>query len=586
MYLSIPSLKNAEKNLILSVEDANTRYKLSTMDKVTITFSLKLLGPIENSRAANYISNCVLILKLTKDLKRQICYQVSDDSINLMEDNIPVFKLLKFSQFFGKWIQLSVAMNSNYIYHAITNSYILNPLLNSYWKNLYAFYVNEIPVPPFKDFNYDTNIHKSALYFNSLEIGNEFWAYLSELNVYKGYITNPFVSSTNVWLKEGLIWNYSFKTSYKNKLALSASDAISYGSFCLVDNSIDSASYLGFSSSPFTSNNFAMYLGSVCLADYNPFDSKKCQGNTYVDSSTLYKAPDFTCVSCSPACFDGCSFKGINGCSSNLLNFNKNYLKYTNYNTGAISSSSTSTSLVNTDSNFVNLNYVFPGIPETRKTILVDLSKYKNIYVGNIKVAYSQKYSMEFWYNLYLYGQSSPIKPDSGSISAPIVFTSHEFIWDNHMLIKIESIKNEIFVSCIPIFKRYSSSIPAYASIMNEFEKIKISEKQTNMYYKASKWVYVSCSTNVPDYTFSFNNKQSRLIFPNDSFSIPDSNQSINPFDFLSKIKNQEIQSTTLNIKSADNSKPNYGMLFIQDLRLWSSSNLKSLTTTCRYKIH
>lgn len=576
MYLSLPQQTLTDRLIILNVEDANTKYKLSTMDQATVTFSLKILGPLDVSRISNSLSTCITILKLTKDSKRQICYIPSDDSINVLEDTIPVFKFIKFSQYFGRWIQLSLSMDSTYIYNSGTSAYTFNSLLNSNWKNLYAFYVNEIPVVPFKEFNFDVNIHKTQLYFDTLDIGNEFWAYLSELNVYRGFIVNPFISSTSGLLKSYLVRNYNFKNAFKNKFTLIPSEVSSYGSHCLTDDSINLTQY-NISANQQLNYNFANTLSINCIADYNPFDAKKCEGNTYIDGSTLYKNAELSCFSCSASCQDGCAFKGINGCSSNLINFSKNYLRYTNYN------SADSTGLAAKD---VNVNYVYPGVPETKKTTLVDLSKYKSIFVQNINVASSQKYSMEFWYNLYFYGQADYAKANPNTAAQfPLANMSHEFIWDNHMLIRIENINNEINVSCIPIYKRFDKSNSAFTNIMNEYNKNKLTEKQSNMLYRKSKWVYVTCSTNIPDSTFSFNNKQTNLyVLKNENLgSVAD--QVNNPFNFLNEIKSKTITSTTLSIKTGDDSKSNYGMLFIQELRLWSDSNIKRFSTNCRYAL-
>jgi len=546
------------------------------MNEATITFTLKILSPLDNARVS--LNTCITILKLTIDSNRRICYLASDDSVNVMEGPIAVYKFVKFSQFFGRWVQLSLSMRSNYIINTATaNPYIFNPLLNANWKNLYAFYVNEIPVIPFREFNFDTMIHKTALYFNTLEIGNDFWAYLSELNVYKGYISNPFISPTNTLLKESLVKNYSFKTTYKNaKLNLIPSDIAIYGSYCIRDDIIDMTQYK-VSLTTLQNYNLAFGLNLNCIADYSALDDgKRCDGTSFIDTAVLYKNNQINCLSCSTSCQASCAFKGNNGCSSNLSNFQRIYLKYSNYNI------SDQPAMQIAD---INGNYVFTGVPETKRVSMVDVSHY-TLNLDKIKVATGQKYSMEFWYNLQLYGQSDFIKANGVNSNAqfPILFNSHEFIWDNHMLVRIENINNEINVSCLPIFKKADKTNNAlYQNAMDEYNKNKQTVKQSDLLYRGSKWVYVSCSVNIPEKSYVFNSKPFILNILSNNGVTSVTDQANNPYNFLNDIKSGTITSTTLSVAPGDGAKSNYGMLFVQELRLWSDSNLKRFSTNCRY---
>lgn len=174
-----------------------------------------------------------------------------------------------------------------------------------------------------------------------------------------------------------------------------------------------------------------------------------------------------------------------------------------------------------------------------------EFSKTTNVTLSNVKVVKSQEYTIEFWFYLYAYNETN------------IAFEGHEIIWDLHNYIKIANVNNTVVVSCSPLmdmknYKLYSSYFRSYAyHIINK---------------GVMNWIYVTCSTSIPRSIY-YLDQHPEDILDKFLYPVPDLTQ---------------LNSTSLIIQPLANAKTNYGLLFLREIKLWSSYDIRRYTTKCK----
>ena len=150
-----------------------------------------------------------------------------------------------------------------------------------------------------------------------------------------------------------------------------------------------------------------------------------------------------------------------------------------------------------------------------------------------------KEYTLEFWFLSYSYNDNS------------LQFDSHELVWEGLLKIQFFNSNNNINIKCFPNY----NSTPPSASAQS------ITDYTQNQYFV---WNYVQCSVSLITKKYYLNLLQEA--------SVIQSNSNLN-LDSL----------TTLTIKSSDNSKTNYGFLFLKEIRMWSLYNLRVISTKCVY---
>lgn len=550
MYLNLMNDQKVVGNIVLKTEDKAKNYDLKSMNQVTLSMTLKIFG---FTKAIGNVANaCHDLILLTKDGSRKICYKQYDDSINLMEGGTAAFKLTNFSKYFGRFVTLSVSFYSKYNYNTTSQTYQVDPTVPKEWKNYYAFYVNEHPVPPHREFGYESRISNIALHFNRLELSNKSWAYIDNLRIYKGFYTNPFSLVTHNKKRQYLVYDFNFNMRIEDKDRIKKAPAPSNlnQNFCLMDK------YIDFSAYTFTAN-FAYRMKFYCVADFKIRYLNACSGKTYFDMSSNIKK----CLACSLSCNEECAFKGVNGCTSNSLN-HKIFQKYTNYDRSILLSKTAD----------INNKYYFSNDIESRRVSLNDMSRYKNIRIPGLKSADSQQYTIEFWFYLYQHGIGDISK---SNLNMP--FNKEEIIWNNQNKIVIENVNNEIMVTCYPLWHNIPKNNPLYVNANKEFEKYKITRPMSELVYKKSKWAHINCSTDLTDeknMTAEFNGKKIEIKITID-------NKSDNPMNYLDRVKNKTLSASSLEIKYGENAKTNFGMLFFEQMRLWGKSSVRENPPSC-----
>lgn len=300
--------------------------------------------------------------------------------------------------------------------------------------------------------------------------------------------------------------------------------------------------------------NYNKINGDVCYSD-------KPYKNYYLDTETkLYKQCSENCKTC--ATKDSCL-----SCQSGFY-FKENYNQITGDICYSEAESSSNKSLVNyfldqaeklykfcnynSGSQYLQYN-PFKNSLECKSLKMIDLSPYTKIEIPNVKVATSKRYTMQFWFNLISYGYNPNKYTDY-----VIPFGSEEFIWDLHLKIKIENIKNQIQVSCYPLYDEDS---------WETFESFKKFEILSN---PIGNWIKVSCSVDQNKKLFRMNNNNKEYYLNVENISYP---------DLLS------VRDTELIIKpgkEVDLANNNYGLLFVKELKLWTYYDAGNFDSDCK----
>ena len=94
----------------------------------------------------------------------------------------------------------------------------------------------------------------------------------------------------------------------------------------------------------------------------------------------------------------------------------------------------------------------------------------------------------------------------------------------------------------------------------------------SDLIYKNSQWAHVNCSTDLTAGKASFNDKQI-------DFTININDSTTNPFNYLYKIKNKTLLTSSLTLKNR--STTNYGILYFEEMRLWNKSTIVEKAPEC-----
>jgi len=519
-YLAFPPKLNYQPLLALNLDNLN----LGKLNMLTITIWIKYMSPIQLAT-----SDCVNIIYFSLDRKSFLCHNSNDNSIKLFEKGKLAFNFYNANSIFGLWSLFSLSYYSNFnndfslLPDSNTNKYFLN---NPNFTNKFNFYVNDIFVDLDDSFSknilngitkMDNNLDAPySINFNNIEIGNEFFGYLSEINLYNNYILNPFAITNN----SGINMNSYLIKSFNFRSILNSSTDSNIEQ-CLKNSDVNLNLY------PLNSQNQKNYvlttLGLDCKMDYNPFDSKNliCNRLTFANYRLYGKinnSLEINCTGCNKLCSTGCVNENLEGCFCDF---------------GSAKS-------------YLSLNSLSKR-PFCESLTQFDFSIFSNIILPNINASKNNEYSLEFYFYLYTYGYD----PNIVNYNNP--FRKIEIIWDLHLRILIENINNEIYYICNPI---YDSDNKELTELNNQ--KIKISNPLMN-------WNYIRCSTNLKKMEYYVGETNFKLNF-GATYNIPN----------LANIK-----YTTLRIQPEQNSKTNYGFLFLKELKLWSIDINKKLSTNC-----
>lgn len=142
---------------------------------------------------------------------------------------------------------------------------------------------------------------------------------------------------------------------------------------------------------------------------------------------------------------------------------------------------------------------------------------------------------MEFWYNVYSY------------LISPSGFDGFEVLWDGHNKIELFlETPAKLNIRCFPI------------SSTDDSKSSQISQTDSNTSF--NEWQYVTCGVSLNNNMFAINNQEYKGL--GGSFQI-----------------NSSITRTNLILSPKANY--NYGFLFIKELKLWASANIKYLNSAC-----
>lgn len=475
----MPITKYSDKFLELNINDVVANYYFEKKELYTITFWIKFHGQLSTNT-----DNCVVIFRFLKSGDRYICYNNSNLTLYFYDFGKVMYEDTKFVQNMGQWSLISLASFMNNIPTIIG--------LDKYFNYQYNFFVNDqqlVKKP-------DVTINAPGWKFDTIQIGYGFSAIITDVRIYKNFITNP--------------WGYI--TGPKNNIGIELKIPMNgkTNSKCLIDQELAVDSY---KTIRVDGEDIITTLGVDCIDDFSPYASgSTCSDKKFWDTSKFNEslAP---CSDCENNCYFNCANKEANGLGCTC--------------------------------DWESADHAL-RIDDTTKKTKCDLlpytefSKLEEFSATGLKVANDGEYSVEFWYYLYTYSNTT------------MPFESEEIIWDDHNKITLFARNETMNVGCTPIYKH---SAPNNYMFM----------KSENIVNGLFNWVYITCSVNtIKNIFYGIRGIEYAIETPKNLY--PDL---------------KTLSSSSLIFRPGTKSPANYGMLFIKDIKLWSIYNIKRFETKC-----
>lgn len=393
-FLKMPLLNYTNKFLTLNVEDQVKNYYFDKEQEYTITIWIKYEGQLLTNT-----DKCVTIFRFMKDGTKYICYDKELLKLFFYDNGRVMYEDTGFTYSIGQWSLISLASFMNNI------STIKN--LKNYFPYRYNFFVNnvqlvqkpEVVVPP------------PGWKFDTIQIGYGFSAIITDVRIYKNFITNP--------------WGYV--TGPKNGISIEFRIPINGRSNnkCLTDNEIDLKEY---NDILVDKQEVKDTLGVQCVDDFSPYATGgTCSTGKYFDT-TAFSGDNLTpCTNCENTCNYNCANADANGL-------------------GCTCDWNSADSALRID----------PTTKKTKCELLpyTEFSKLEEFSASGLGVGKDGEYSIELWYYMYTYtNTTSP-------------FENEEIIWDNHLKLNLFA-KNDIMnIGCTPVYR--DSDPSKYTFTQNE----------------------------------------------------------------------------------------------------------------------
>jgi hypothetical protein len=159
-----------------------------------------------------------------------------------------------------------------------------------------------------------------------------------------------------------------------------------------------------------------------------------------------------------------------------------------------------------------------------------DFAQANSTTITGIETSSTDEYSIEFYYYVYSYNEKT------------IGYTSFEIIWNNHLKAIIYNESNQLKLKCHPVYRQG-----------NTISSQNIIDPDTAKYYR---WNYGQCSTSLNDMKYYVNEIPEQTIVGS-----------------ISKLGN--VTSSDMIMQHSPGSATNYGFLFIREIKLWATYNLR-----------
>jgi hypothetical protein len=168
-----------------------------------------------------------------------------------------------------------------------------------------------------------------------------------------------------------------------------------------------------------------------------------------------------------------------------------------------------------------------------------DFARSNVTYIPGTASSHNDEYTMEFMYYVYSYNENTK------------AFTSFDIIWDNHIKATFYNENNLLKLKCYPV---YRSNQPTSSTQFS-------TDATTPKYYT---WNYAQCSTSLNSMKFYINQLSEQTLFGK-----------------IQKITNMTDLTSSLTLQPSAGAGTSYGFLFIRDIKLWSTYNLRQFFTKC-----
>ena len=475
----MPITKYTDKFLTLNVEDMVENYYFEKEEEYTITIWIKYEG---QQLTNNDI--CVILFRFTRDGQRYICYNSTTLKLYFYDYGKVMYEDSTFNYNIGQWTLLSLASFMNNV------STIKN--LSTYFKYRYNFFVNDqqlVQKP-------EVNIKEPGWKFDTIQIGFGFSAIITDIRIYKNFITNPWGYINGP--RNGISIEYRIRLNGKSN------------GKCLTDKEINSNDY---NSIKVQGQEITNTLGVQCVEDFSPYaEGSTCINEKFFDTKKFNESLS-PCSACEKTCNYNCANADPNGLGCTC--------------------------------DWVSADHALRIDEATKKTKCellpyTEFAKLDQFSASGLKVANDGEYSIEFWYYMYTYTNTT----------AP--FESEEIIWDDYNKITLFAQDGIMNVGCTPVYK--DSAATNYSFV-----------KKESIPNGLFNWIYITCSVN-----------RNKNIF----YGIRGTEWDIETPKYLYPDLKSKTSSSLI-FRPGAKTPANYGMLFIKDIKLWSIYNIKRFETKC-----
>ena len=502
---------NAE--LELNFRDLN----LDNYATITLFFYIKIYGFTQEQidQYENGITDLFKIITLSENFI--LYYNISSDSIILKLEEKIQYEYTGILSKFGIWIPVSISAFR-------ANDY-------NFRKNFVSMTFDN-KLLPYLGFYNNTEKIFSKFPFDTFKISKYLIAHIADVTLYDLFIINGFGYAQHKYLKDGNFSSTSnistnpiiiktFKMFHIVKDSKNANNdtTMRNETDILTDNisileNTDSNGNIGNNeeiildciSSDDILNSETILPRITCKEDYLPFIDQKCKDNEFVQFTTSNLPP--SCVASASKC------ENIEQVTTNMIS-NCDYL----YASCDTKSSNSINNLIYTHSprNSPNDNYIVCGDAHG-----LDLARFEPATVPNI-TSPIEEFKMEFWFLSQSYVGNN--------------FNSITINWENH--IKIE------------VFYNNSSGlygarcIPMNSDNKMEFEYFEVSNEQ-------NRWRYIVCGVDAT------NNKAYMT------------NLQIENRKEITFVTSTTLTNDLTTLSISENSRTNYGVTYLKELRLWN----------------
>ena len=550
LYLSIP---NKDKQIIkLNTKNLFSNINNNNNNKYTIYFYIKIksvepsfIDVVNNKKHYKLImfnDNLIynyLSVSLNDNNSSSIALSyVINDNNNKDSSNDSTIMSYNIDTLFNKWMLISLSINIS--------------LDTTLYYNMFNMQINDNMVKLYKEV-FNNFINKDLTnFYNSIYLSNEVIFNIYNLSILNKYIHGPYgfikgdINKINKYIIQSFYFTSLASSDYSKCLDVKLD----------VDNSFLKNTNISQDSIKCTNDEYNIFLDYNLNCNEELIDKEK-----YILSFN----EDYTNYECK-LCNDNCNTTNKLNKSNEISDSSISLLANSCYKNGEYVDNNNNNSTLSYCSCIINKFSNFIINNECSIVDNLNFAYLENIEF-NVKRSFNNEYTLEFW--MYI---GSYINIDN--------FNSIDIIWDAHLRISVinykskssnKNNKSNIIATCYPYVEVKYNNIDKY---YDYYKQEYINDNNTNS-FEIDKWSYFRCAVyrrinNVKKLpSFYLNKNQEELMHDYSTL-----------YKFNTYLKQEYSDSNTVVFNIINNNNPNFGFVYIRELKLYSVYFNQSIDTS------